>query len=233
MPTIAIGDIHGMKIQLLDLLTSIKYPHPDLFHSKDLALNGARFIFLGDYIDRGPDSADVVSIVRSLQQRGAICLRGNHEQLAIDSVRSEYDLLNFIYNGGDATLKSFGSLEKFEEARRWMETLPTFFEDELRYYVHAGVDPALPLAEQTNHDRLWIRNPFLEHKGPFEKYIVHGHTPTNRLKPPLDMPDVRPNRCNVDTGAVYGGNLSAAIFDDTQAEPLYTSSMPLCPPHQL
>lgn len=222
MVTLAVGDVHGMKSQLVELLATVRDRLENLHPGETTT-----FVFLGDYVDRGPDSAGVVSIVRELQQEGSICLRGNHEQLMIDSVRSDDDFLTFIANGGDKTLRSFRTIEAFEAARRWMETLPTCFEDELRYFVHAGVDPAVPLSEQTDLDRLWIRKPFLAYEGAFEKYIVHGHTPTTRLNPPCGGPDVRANRCNLDTGAVYGGSLSAAVFNETQPEPLYTTSIPL------
>jgi serine/threonine protein phosphatase 1 len=94
---------------------------------------------------------------------------------------------------------------------KWLSALPTSYEDELRYYVHAGIRPGIPLKEQNDVDRLWIRDLFLQHKAPHEKYVVHGHTPVRK-------PDVQANRINIDTGLVFGGRLTAAVFDDLQAE---------------
>jgi hypothetical protein len=92
------------------------------------------------------------------------------------------------------------------------------------YYVHAGIRPGVPLDQQTAETKLWIRDSFLRHKGPFPKYIVHGHTPTIYLDPQQTMPDVRDNRCNVDTGAGVNWPLSAAIFNDRQTKPIHTIS---------
>jgi serine/threonine protein phosphatase 1 len=77
--------------------------------------------------------------------------------------------------------------------------------------VHAGIRPGIPLNEQNDADKLWIRDLFLRHKPPHEKYVVHGHTPVRK-------PDVRPNRINIDTGLVFGGRLTAAVFDGSQRE---------------
>jgi serine/threonine protein phosphatase 1 len=82
----------------------------------------------------------------------------------------------------------------------------------------------VPLDQQTAETKLWIRDSFLCHRGPFPKYIVHGHTPTIYLDPQQTMPDVRDNRCNVDTGAGMNWPLSAAIFDDRQTKPIHTIS---------
>jgi serine/threonine protein phosphatase 1 len=187
-----------------------------------LAGEPAKFIFLGDYVDRGPDSKAVVDRLRAMQKAGAICLRGNHEQLMIDSTESFVGEQNFLFNGGASTLKSFGTAASFAEAQDWMKTLPISYEDELHYYVHAGVDPRVSLERQDDDTRLWIRDRFLQFTAPFPKYIVHGHTPTNRYGFGKIEPDIRHNRCNVDTGAGGGGPLSAAIFDDRHKTPIHT-----------
>ena len=105
-----------------------------------------------------------------------------------------------------------------------MRGLPTSHEDELRYYVHAGIRPGVPLDQQTAETKLWIRDSFLRHTGPFPKYVVHGHRPTIYFDPQQTTPDVRDNRCNVDTGAGMNGYLSAAIFNDRQTKPIHTIS---------
>jgi serine/threonine protein phosphatase 1 len=89
----------------------------------------------------------------------------------------------------------------------WLAGLPTLWEDERRYYVHAGLVPGRAVAMQTDHDKLWIREPFLSTDYDFGKHVVHGHTPVM-----FDRPDVRSHRTNLDTGAVFGGPLTAGIF---------------------
>jgi serine/threonine protein phosphatase 1 len=219
MLTIVIGDTHGMAAKLENLLGQI-----DRWCAANARAELRQLIFLGDYIDRGPDSRRVLQIVQCLQAKGATCLRGNHEQLMLRATESERDRTNFLANGGGATITSLCTPAAFRRAQEWMRALPTSHEDELRYYVHAGIRPGVPLDQQTTYTKLWIRDSFLRHKGPFPKYIVHGHTPTIYLDPQQTMPDVRDNRCNVDTGAGANGPLSAAIFNDRQTKPIHTIS---------
>ena len=94
---------------------------------------------------------------------------------------------------------------------KWLAALPTSWEDKLRYYVHAGIRPGIRLKEQNDASKLWIRDLFLKHKAPHEKYVAHGHTPVRK-------PDVQSNRINIDTALVLGGRLTAAVFDDLQPE---------------
>ncbi len=103
-----------------------------------------------------------------------------------------------------------------------MSLLPTSYEDELRIFVHAGINPGQPLAEQTDDTRMWARDEFLRFPGAFPKYVVHGHTPTLLLP---RSPEVRENRCNLDTRACFGGAPSAAFFNDSEAKPFHTISV--------
>jgi serine/threonine protein phosphatase 1 len=219
MLVIAIGDIHGRAAKLECLLTKISS-----WCAANTAATQRQLIFLGDYIDRGPDSRQVLQIVQRLQAEGAICLRGNHEDLMLRASESESDLTNFLANGGDETIASMQNPAEFLRAQEWVRGLPTSHEDELRYYVHAGVRPGVPLDRQTVKTKLWIRESFMRHKGSFPKYIVHGHTPTIYLDPMQATPDVRDNRCNVDTGAGMNGLLSAAIFNERRTKPIHTIS---------
>jgi serine/threonine protein phosphatase 1 len=215
MITVAIGDLHGMaqKLEaLLDIIDGWCHAHrPD---------EPRHLIFLGDYVDRGPQSREVLDRVRALQREGAICLRGNHEALMIGSLDSNVALQTFLQNGGDRTIASLATVAAFRDAVAWMRTLPLYFEDDLRFFVHAGIRPGVPLDRQSEQDLLWIREPFLNHPGPFHKFIIHGHSPTVRLPGHSPRAHVLPHRCNLDTGAVYGGPLSAGVFTDEQAPPI-------------
>jgi serine/threonine protein phosphatase 1 len=206
--TYAIGDIHGRHDLLQDLLGQIEEHAGGQPH---------KLVFLGDYIDRGPDSAAVVEAVRSLQDRSGsevVCLLGNHEAMLL-AVLDRPDLAYWwIGNGGDATLQSYGAPSPREipaDVAAWLSGLPILHEDEQRYFVHAGLRPGRPIQDQTDEDRIWIREPFLDTDWDFGKHVVHGHTPVR-----FPRPDVRAFRTNLDTGAVFGGALTAGIFTSDQ-----------------
>jgi serine/threonine protein phosphatase 1 len=197
----------------------------DLVHARmaaDHPSESFRLVFLGDYVDRGPHSFEILKRLQELQKVGAICLRGNHEDLMIGSCDSAANLNVFLRNGGVETLASLGSSDRLLEAIDWASNLPLTYEDAHRLFVHAGIRPHVPLRQQRPADLLWIRTTFLDHPDPFPKYIVHGHSPTLFLPGASRKPHVLPHRCNLDTGAVYGGPLSAAVFTDERAEPLAT-----------
>jgi serine/threonine protein phosphatase 1 len=211
MLTYAVGDIHGCLDLLAELLARIEADANGRRH---------RLVFIGDYIDRGEDSAGVIRTLRKLQEeRGSdvVCLKGNHEDLYLKSFDRPEVLRNWIYNGGDAMLASFGaaSLDEVpEDVTAWIASCPVSFEDERRYFVHAGLRPGRLLDEQSEYDRLWIRDEFLVGDHDFGKFVVHGHTPR-----PDGRPDLRRHRLNLDTAAVYGGRLTAARFGEQQAPP--------------
>jgi len=206
--TYAIGDVHGCHDLLLDLLDGI---------AKHAAGRPHKLVFLGDYIDRGPDSAAVVHTVRTLQQSSpgsVICLLGNHEAMLLNAVTDPRVFDLWLRNGGDTALASFGAKSARdlpEDVVGWLKSLPTFYETGRHYFVHAGVNPAKPLARQEDRDRLWIREPFLGSSHDFGKHIVHGHTPLQS-----GVPDEQPYRTNLDTGAAYGGALTAGVFSDAK-----------------
>ena len=221
MITVAIGDIHGMHAMLDRLLHEI-----NAFSTRERWIESPKFVFLGDYVDRGPDARRVVRRVRELQGDTAVCLRGNHEELMARCEDRPIDWQNFISNGGAQTLASYdGHEEEFEDDRRWMSSLPTSYEDELQIFVHAGIMPSQALADQTDHTKMWERDEFLYFPGAFPKYVVHGHTPTALFSLLPGSPEVRKNRCNLDTGACFGGTLSAAFFNDAEAKPFHTISV--------
>lgn len=205
-PTFAIGDIHGSFEKLIAVLAGCR----------KVGGSDSRFILLGDYIDRGPDSMKVVELLMKEQQSepdNFICLLGNHESMllaASSANRLDGDLISWWQNGGEQTLASYGVRDPREIPQAhidWIETCRLSFEDSQRLYVHAGVRPGIPLNKQTSEDRLWIREPFLSSREEFDKLVVHGHTPTAS-----GFPDLQPNRLNLDTGACFGGALTAAAF---------------------
>lgn len=209
--TYAIGDIHGSYTKLANLLRHC------LDHCGD---NTARIVLLGDYVDRGKRSREVVSLLMATQARlpgQIICLRGNHEEMLI-AAANRHDEAMWLHNGGGATLHSYGAGSADEipvEHLAWFESLPLYEHDQRRFFVHAGIMPGIPLAQQRKEVLLWIREPFLSDATDHGLYIVHGHTPTDTRRPEL-----HPNRLNLDTLAWYGNPLTAAVFDERRVGPI-------------
>ncbi len=210
--TYAIGDIHGSLDKLKSLVEACR---------QYAGNRPAKFVFLGDYIDRGPDSAGVLRYMMSLQRElkeQLIPLKGNHEALALEVANDANSGLTWLVNGGHETLESYGVAHARELPRAhldWLSALRVTYDDGRRLFVHAGVDPRKPLDAQDEADLLWIREPFLSDRRDYGRLIVHGHTPVRSGKPEL-----RANRLNLDTAAVFGGPLTAAVFDDAQTKPL-------------
>jgi len=210
--TYALSDIHGCLNKLVGLVARCR---------SDARDNAARFVFLGDYIDRGPDSRGVIEYLIDLQRRqpaDVVCLCGNHEDLALSAIDDPGAIDQWVVaNSGDKTLRSYGLTMPPELPAsdvEWMRALPTHHDDGRRFFVHAGIDPARPLDRQERHDLLWMREPFLSDPRDYGRFIVHGHTPLRGGRP-----DLRENRVNIDTAAVAGGPLTAAIFDDGESAP--------------
>ncbi|MBN8816721.1 MAG: serine/threonine protein phosphatase [Sphingomonas sp.] len=213
----AIGDIHGRLDLLDDLLIQIG--------ADDRARGPATttLLFLGDLVDRGPDSAGVVERVRKLaaSELNVRVLMGNHEEVFLAAVQHDLPALRFCCRiGGRETMISYGvgeeeyeRLDYAELADRLAEIVPpehvefiASFEDLIVIggyaFVHAGLRPNVQLADQRPKDMRWIREPFLEHEGPFDAFVVHGHTI-------LEEVDEHPNRIGIDTGAYVTGKLTA------------------------
>ena len=209
--TYAIGDIHGCFAQLSALSTLCL---------NDAGLEPSQFIFLGDYIDRGPHCAKVIDFLMNLQAAApdrVTCLMGNHEDLLLSAVDDPKNEQRWLRNGGTRTLRSYGASKSTDLPAyhlSWLETLPKFHDDGVRFFVHAGVHPDRPLDQQDEYDLLYIREPFLSSTKDFGRYIVHGHTPIAD-----GSPDQRLNRLNIDTGAVFGRRLTAAVFTDEATLP--------------
>jgi serine/threonine protein phosphatase 1 len=212
--TFAIGDVHGCFGELDSLIATC-----DLLSEAE----DARFVFIGDYVDRGPDTRKVIEFLIQSQHREAgrfICLRGNHEAMLIDAAskkRSDLDLMNWLENGGEQTLDSYGVNDPGAlpaDHLAWIKALPLKYYDQNRLYVHAGIRPGVSIVDQSEKDLLWIREPFLSCDDDHGAFVVHGHTPTDS-----GLPDLRSNRLNIDTGACFGGQLTAAIFTRAQLTP--------------
>lgn len=222
-----IGDIHGRDDLLEDLLARIAAHRAEHDHVE------SQVIFLGDYIDRGPMSAEVVDRVLDLSRDGGrvITLKGNHEQAMMAFLQDPMKGKRWLHYGGDATLRSYGvevDLANLNEhaidriSRSFRKKLPEahlqFFGTLVNSYtlgdyhfVHAGVDPASPLDEQREHDMLWIRDSFLNHTGLYEKVIVHGHS----INP---EPEFLDNRIGIDTGAFYSNVLTCLVLEGDRKE---------------
>ena len=209
--TYAIGDVHGHVDKLRKLIERCR-EHAD---SRPM-----RIVLIGDYIDRGPDSNGVIGELSGLQRSRpfeVICLRGNHESDMLACAHGG-DPSQWLSNGGLQTLASYGITRAKDIPRAhldWAATLPLTYDDGRRLFVHAGINPDLPLDAQKDVDLLWIREPFLSYRGQYGRLIVHGHTPTSSRKP-----DNRRNRVNVDTAAGYGGPLTAAVFSEASTPPI-------------
>jgi serine/threonine protein phosphatase 1 len=179
-------------------------------------------VHLGDYVDRGPDSAGVVALLATgapVPDQTTINLMGNHEHMmlaAVASGESEATEL-WLANGGADSLLSWG-VPRSAQPKDWPGYLPKahllFLRDlAVRHeagsylFVHAGVRPGIPLERQSRHDLMWIREPFLSAKDSFGPVVVHGHTPRHD-------PVVRPNRIGIDTGAVMGGVLTCVVLEE-------------------
>ena len=221
----AVGDIHGRADLLDQVLKRI---------DADLAKNSARHgieIYLGDYIDRGPASRQVLDqlVARSRTHR-TVFLKGNHETYLADFVTNPPILEEWQRLGGLETLMSYGITPSInpdaaaqsrlaaaldqalpESHRHFLGDLKPSYTCGDFFFVHAGVRPGIPLAKQREEDLLWIRRDFLLCEENFGKIVVHGHTP-------VAQPDIRPNRINIDTGAYATGRLTCLMLVDDKME---------------
>ncbi len=197
--TFVLADIHG-RFDLLERALR-------LIQS---GASGGTVIFLGDYVDRGPQSREVVERLMAgpPPRWNWITLKGNHEDLMVNYHDEPVRQNAWIDNGGDKTLSSYGGLIPPEHID-WARDLPSKFIDTYRVYAHAGIDPARPLDQQAEETLLWKRYPARAADIHYPGYhIVHGHTPQRF------GPECYPGRTNLDTGAVFFGRLVVGRFDD-------------------
>jgi serine/threonine protein phosphatase 1 len=193
----AVGDIHGCRDKLEQLLVKIDW-RPE---------NHEELIFLGDYIDRGPDSFGVVERVLELKNRWrerVVVLKGNHEQMFLNLISGKVEIskISLTSNGMPLTIRNYLQNKPFPVSHfTFYDNLDLYYETSRHIFVHAGLRPGVPLNEQTEMDFLWIRDEFLDSEYDFGKTVVFGHTH-------FKAPYILPGRAGLDTGAVFGGSLT-------------------------
>lgn len=199
----AVGDIHGCSQKLKTMMSRLEWSPG----------GGDLLVFLGDYIDRGPRSYEAVEMLIELQDKApdeVITLMGNHERMFLDFITG-LTLPSLFANGMAATVLDYcrGGNEMSEAHMRFYQNLRLHYETEDYIFVHAGLMPGKLLAEQDPMDLLWIREPFLNSDYDFGKTVVFGHTP-------FINPLIAPGRLGLDTGAVYGGPLTAVTLPEVR-----------------
>ena len=194
----AIGDIHGCVKKLRRLL---EIPAIDFGHDT--------LVFMGDYVDRGPYSFEVVAYLLELKERSpnTVFLKGNHEAMLLDYLAGT-DELTYLANGGRHTLDSYLNHAQPQDSEtipashlEFFNNLRLYYETEDYIFVHAGLRNKVPLEKQSPADLLWIRRKFIRSNYDFGKRVIFGHTP---FKAPL----VQSNKIGIDTGAVYRNKLT-------------------------
>jgi len=221
----AIGDVHGHFRLLEPILARAERRAAAEPASRHVV------VLLGDLVDRGPDTSDVIErLCKGVRGCELVALRGNHEDAMLAFLTGGEERMHWLSYGGIETLLSYGvelpgRLTRAHESdvrraladrlpghhRRFLEAMPLSVTIGDYFFVHAGVRPGRSLADQSPDDLVWIREPFLSWREPFEKVVVHGHTPVRE-------PELLANRINLDTGAFATGRLTAAVLvDDTIA----------------
>ena len=216
----AIGDVHGEAERLGQMHAHILERHELLFEGLDKTI-----IHLGDYVDRGPDSAGVIEQIMALEARkdvSVVNLRGNHEAMMLDGLSRAFPnaRAHWLKNGGSETLTSYhakGHAHVPDAHIKWLAACPLIHIEKSRklIFVHAGIDPE-KYPEETPETYMWTRSQrFFDaaswsNRRLFGWTVVHGHTPTEDSFP--ETVKAHANRINLDTGAVFGGRLTAAIF---------------------
>ena len=225
----AIGDVHGR----LDLLNDLEQ---QIIRDLETAPADVLTIFLGDYVDRGPDSAGVLERLSADDFCTPICaLRGNHEEVFLQFLSDASVLGSWRKFGGLETLHSYGVNVAdamrgagFGRAQETLiETLPRDHQQFLEktrlsvtvgdyFFCHAGAKPGVELQSQTAQALLWIRDEFLQFEGAFGKIVIHGHSPNAG-------PEIKKNRINIDTGAYASSVLTALVLEGESRRFLATS----------
>ncbi len=207
-----IGDIHGCLNNLENLLNKIK----------NIIKEDDKIIFLGDYIDRGPSSYDVINLlIKTSKQYDSVFLKGNHEDMLLKYLSGMLDFQNYFDNGGMATLRSYRTKQNSpgvpKEHRLFYENLKQYYETEEFIAVHAGLNPNIDnIEEQSPYEMLWIRHQFYRSSRKWEKTVIFGHTPCSILhgEDRNVFFNEKNNIIGIDTGACYGGLLTCIRWPD-------------------
>ena len=204
-----VGDIHGCVDPLLKTFSSIDRDRADTRPPYQAE------IYLGDYVDRGPDSRQVIELLRQrAETHRVIFLKGNHDAMMQEFATGRRSLADWLPYGATDTLRSYGATPDAIAANSdelphlfprdhlaFLSRCEYSFEVDDYFFVHAGVRPGQPLHTQTPEDLMWVRDEFLDHRGSFGAIVVHGHTP-------VPKPEFKSNRIGIDTGAYMTGQLS-------------------------
>lgn len=206
--TYAIADLHG-RFDLLEEAIRIVMEHAD---------QPGTLVTLGDYIDRGPESRQIIERLMAGLSGGwrLVCLKGNHEDMMVETLSAPLHPSWWIGNGGGATLLSYGHDPDGDyqpsvvpaEHIAWLDNLPLVHVDKHRVFVHASVDPTIPLDEQSEQTLLWNLYPDGFSLGHSDRHVVHGHHQFE------DGPILTVGRTNLDTFAWSTGRLAIGVFDD-------------------
>lgn len=197
----AIGDIHGCLNSLEKIIEKV---NPSLEDT---------IVFLGDYIDRGNNSKEVIEFLLRFSNvyKNTIFIKGNHEWMIMQfyETRDPKDWELWEYNGAKKTIESYGDIEKIPQSHiEFFKNTRLFYVKEKYVFVHAGVKPNIRLEEQKKEDILWIRDEFIYSERPLNDYtVVFGHTP-------MEKPMVKDDKIGIDTGCVYGGYLTCLRLED-------------------
>lgn len=212
-----VGDIHGHLSSLHAVLTQIK------IHVEKRANEDNTLVFVGDYIDRGPDSRQVLELVKKLTEEGfegmkVVALKGNHEDMMLRADDSYYYKEMWLHNGGFQCLESFHWDRTTTKVRDifghelfdWIKKLPLFYENGTVAVAHAGIDEKdMRAQDHSSKELLWSRK-LCKHSHKYYNYTVHGHTP-------MDNAYVGPNTAYIDTGAVWSGRLTCLFIPNTES----------------
>jgi len=208
-----IGDIHGCIDKLKKLYELIAYR---------IKVNDT-LIFLGDYIDRGANSFEVIEFLKTLEKyHTTVFLRGNHEDMFLSYLKNKDTSGLYLYNGGMATLRNYrknqGSLLLPEKHKEFFNSLHFYYETDEFIAVHAGLRPGIDdIKKQSEYDMIWIRENFFLSSYTWPKLVVFGHTPTEHI-PGGKWGEVyfnqEKNIAGIDTGAVFGGKLTCLRLPD-------------------
>lgn len=232
----AIGDVHGQMPLLLHMHESI------LEDCASFDGDTLKIIYLGDYIDRGSRSRDVLELLsaRPIPRFERVFLRGNHEHMLLNAFYDDAMAAGWLFNGGEATLRSYGIypdrglqayqclpdlMAQFRQAMPqhhldFLKSLQTYHIEHGYLFAHAGIRPGIAAPRQTVDDLIWIRDGFLDYQEPHPYVVVHGHTPHECV-------EMQENRIGVDTGAFATGVLTAVVLEGDQRRLLSVRGRPV------